>query len=155
MEGTQITYTLIAAGEEEINASDDWTEICICHGTAFPDRMALLEHQIGHTSQVNATMQTENTTMKEKWAMRMLVPETDIMKILEEEDDIISCLQKQRNRQAKQEARLDRQKFLFDQDVGCFYATRDRIKEELRQQRDALNQREAALTDRENEMEEK
>ena len=145
MEGTQITYTLIAAGEEEINASDDWTEICICHGTAFPDRMALLEHQVGHTSQVNATLQAENTTMREKWATRMLVPETDIMKILKEEDGIIHSLLKQRERQAKQEKRLDRQKFLFDQDVGRFYATRDRIKAELKQRQEALDCREATL----------
>ena len=75
----------------------------------------------------------------------MLVPETDIMKILKEEDDIISCLQKQRNRQAKQEARLERQKFLFDRDVGRFYATRDRIKAELQQQREALDRRETTL----------
>ena len=73
--------------------------------------------------------------------MGMLVPEINIMKILREEDGIIHSLLKQRERQAKQEKRLERQKFLVDQDVGRFYATRDRIKAELK----ALDHREATL----------
>ena len=144
-----MTYELVMETQEVAEDMSDWTEICVCHGEQFRDRMALLEHQVRHFSDQSAGIAAENKMLREGWASRMLMPGDDVLKVLEEENGIISALQEQRDKQVKQQRILDRQKEIFDQQVGKFYATRDRIKAEFQQQRDTMDQREVALRDRE------